>query len=85
MINAKRSLSEKILSFVILFMWLGLYVGFFSGVAWLIGLIPNIDINYFIPMGIGVFFYLFHLLFIVTAYMRMKRVQDEFLKDDFFK
>ncbi|ADU30351.1 hypothetical protein [Evansella cellulosilytica] len=80
MFTTKRTLPEKILSWFLLIMILCLYVAVPCGIAFLIGLIPGVAINYFIPMGIGVFIFVLHLLILVLGYMRTKKMQEQFVK-----
>lgn len=53
-----------------------LNMGFFLFIGWLIDLTGMIEVNYFVPGGIGLFFFLFAMLRLV-AY---KIAKDEFHK-----
>jgi uncharacterized membrane protein (DUF485 family) len=77
----KKTLGEKIISNLLVLFMFSIYVVVPCGIAWLIGLIPNVSINYLIPVGIGLFAFVFHLLIGVYQVMQFKKVKSEMEKE----
>ncbi|PKF90531.1 hypothetical protein CW306_03225 [Bacillus sp. BA3] len=86
MFNVKNSPLEKVLSGILIIITACVFVAIPSGIAFSIGFIFKVDINYVIPAGIGLFFYVFSLLITITQQIRFKKFADETGKDfnDFF-
>jgi hypothetical protein len=81
MLFDKKTKGEKIIQGIIMIMSFCAFVAVPCGIVYLINLIPNVAISYWIPAAIGAFMYLFLLLIAVNQLIQFKKFDKKVEKE----
>jgi hypothetical protein len=75
-----KTLGEKVLTAIIMWMIWAVFITVPCGIAWIISLF-GVAVNYLIPAGIGAFIYLFGVMIALLKLKQFKRVSENMEKE----
>jgi hypothetical protein len=77
----KMTVTQKVIAVIISLMWCTVFAAFACGIAWLIKAIFDVNVNYFVAGGIGVFIYVLLFLIALNKYLTVKKFSEEIEKN----
>ncbi|MGX1902016.1 hypothetical protein ACT3HK_11785 [Thermolongibacillus altinsuensis] len=72
---------QKVLTTILVVMWCTVFAAFACGIGWLIEVVFNVNVNYYVAGGIGAFIFVLIFLIGLNQYLTFKKFSEEIEKN----